>query len=225
MSMLPSLEKSFVKHVESWATEFYDKTIADNYWFFAFALNIDKGQPRSRKTTNLLKKCLKCQLVFVKYYATCKVLSNVTKANFEQTKKFVSQQKYWLEARKVPQFCFLFYLYNGSRIFLFADKITDIDFADIYSATGFYAISILNPLWKKVTRKFTDSFLKKLLYDLEFDQYKVEFDVPEEYGPGSDSKILYIKCRIQGDQTIDKIAKIKKCQDLFHVDVLKSLLA
>jgi len=223
--MLPTLEKSFVKHVKSWADEFNDKTIADNYGFFAFALNIDKDQPRSRKITNLLKKCLKCQLVFVKYYATCKVLSNITKANFEQTKEFVSQQKYWVKAGKVPRFCFLFYLYNNSRLFLFADKITDIDFADIYTATGFCAISILNPSWKKVTRKITDSFLKKLRYDLEFDQYEVELDVPEEYGPGSDSRILYVKCRIQGDPTIDKIAKMKKCQDLFDVDVPKSLLS
>jgi hypothetical protein len=220
--MLPSLEKPFVKHVNQWAADFYNTAIVEEFSFFAPLMGIDDTKKINRKVESYLTKCLDRQIVFVEYFATCKLLESDTKANLESTKKFVSIQNYSRNLVKtLPPFEVFFYLSNNRKVFLYANDLGDIDFADIFSAIFFEGISISNRNWKHLTENILNSTLKAIHEDMAFDHYEIQFDVPEEFAPNNKNTFIFTQCLVEGMPSLDKIVKMNKAKELFNIDVFK----
>jgi hypothetical protein len=218
--MLRSLEKSFVKQLKTWANDFSNTVVANNFKNFAFIVGVNESQNFSRKTKTLLQR----QLIFVQYCATCKMLGSSTKANLAAIKQWLSMQQISHVSRNSPPpYIVSFYLSDETRLFLAADNLKDIDFADIYSATFFEYISISNRKWKYLTKATLYSTLKLVHDDMAFDQYKIVFGIPDAYAPGRNIAVIWALCQVEGTPTIDKIAKIRKTNELFGTDVLKCL--
>lgn len=222
--MLRSLELPFAKYVNKVVTEFSNAAIADAFEFYSSLMGIDGVERKSRKTKTFLKKCLERQLVFIQYCATCKLLQSDTKANLEATKKWVSLQKIpdVTKIKNIPVYEIFFYLSNGCKVFAFSDNLSEIDFADIYSATFFEGISVSNRTWPYLTKANLKKTLKTIHDDMAFDQYEIKFGIPEEYAPSRNNAFVFAQCEVEGMPSIDKLVKIRKTNELFDIDLLKT---
>jgi hypothetical protein len=219
--MLSSLEHSFVTHVKQCVADFYNNVIADEFKLFSYLCGFEDSDFKSRKAIKLLTKRLDRQLVFIQYCATCKLLSNNSKTNIEKIIKWVKLQGLLISRKTKPLYGIFLFLSDESKVFLFANDLNDIDFSDIYSATFFEGFSISNASWSYLTKAKLDATLRKIQKDMAFDQYKILFGIPQEYAPSRKNALIVAQCQVAGIPSIDKIAKIKKANELFNIDVLK----
>jgi hypothetical protein len=220
--MMTTIEKSFVKTIQNWVDGYQSDVAANDSSTFAFVIGIDDAQKNTRKAKKFLAESLQRQTVFIEYCATCKMLANETKANLESIKRFVTLQ--WFSHahdQAIPLYKVLFHLADGKTVFLFANDLKDIDFADVYSATCFEYISVACRRWKLLTKANLRSTLKMIRDDMAFDRYEIHFVIPDECTPGREIAQVFAHCRVEGIPGIDKIAKIRKTNELFGVDVLK----
>jgi len=236
-----STEKTIVEYVNLWAKDFQNSIIDDDYNSYSFLMGSDGSQHKSKKLVAFLQKSLERQIVFIKYFATCRLLENQSKSNLQSINRLVSLQHFDLKFHKTsPRFEVCFYFSKGRKVYLFVNDLNEINFADIYAATLFEAISISNHEWKYLTKTILNSILKTVHEDMACDRYFVKFGIPEQYSPGKNNSIIYTVCEVdripsqQNDYTeycekiigtsdvdIDKIAKIRKANDLFGIDMLK----
>jgi hypothetical protein len=220
--MQTAIEKSFVKDIQKWVEGYQSDVAANDFATFAFVIEIDDARKNTRKAKKILAECLQRQSVFIQYCATCKLLANDTKANRESIQRFVTLQ--WFSHshdQAIPLYKVLFHLADGKTVFLFANDLKDIDFADVYSATCFEYIAVACRRWKTLTKANLRSTLKMIRDDMAFDQYKIRFMIPDESAPGREIAQVFAHCRVEGIPGIDKIAKVRKTNELFGVDVLK----
>jgi hypothetical protein len=126
-----------------------------------------------------------------------------------------SQAMLLLSKRKsIPVNEIFFYIANGYEVFVFADTLKDVDFADIYSATFFEGISVSNNTWPYLTKTILKKTLKTIYEDMAYDRYEINFRIPEEYAPSRKNASIFAECQVEGMPSIDKIVKIKKTNEL-----------
>jgi hypothetical protein len=236
-----SIEKQLVKHVNNWANEFQKSIISNAYENYSFLIGVEGENKKSKKISSFLQKSIERQIVFIKYFSHCRLLENHSKANLTSVKRLISSQHIDSSViKKIPQYEVFFYFSKGRKVFLFVDDLAEIDFADIYSATYFEAISISNHSWKYLTKTALNSTLKVIHDDMAYDHYNINFGIPDQYAPGKNNAIIYAACNVEkipaprndfteycekimgtSEIDIDKIAKIQKANELFGIDVLK----
>jgi len=239
--MTVSIEKQLLKHVNNWAIDFQKYSIVNDFENFSFLMGVEGENRKSKKISSFLLKSIERQVVFVKYVSLCRLLENHSKANLNAVKRLVSSQHIDPSViKKIPQFEVFFYFSKGRKVFLFVDDLDQIDFADIYAATYFEALSISNHSWKYLTKTALNSTLKAIHDDMAYDRYDINFGIPDQYAPGKNNALIYAACNVEripaprndfteycekimgtSEIDIDKIAKIQKANEFFGIDVLK----
>ncbi|NLC31257.1 MAG: hypothetical protein GX765_04370, partial [Candidatus Moranbacteria bacterium] len=165
--MTTSMEIDFVKHVKKWEKDFQKSIISNDYENYSYLMGVENDNKKSKKTISFLQKSLERQVVFVKYFSLCRLLENHSKANLNAVKRLISSQHIDPSVIKnIPQFEVFFYFSKGRKVFLFVDDLAQIDFADIYAATYFEALSISNHSWKYLTKTALNSTLKAIHDDM-----------------------------------------------------------
>jgi len=175
-----SFEKQFINHVNNWAKAFQKSIISNNYENYSYLMGVESKNRKPKKISSFLKTSIERQVMFVKYFNLCRLIENHSKANLNAVKRLVSSQHIDSSViKKIPQFEVLFYFSKGRKVFLFVDDLAQIDFADIYSAIYFEAISISNHSWKYLTKTALNSTLKIIHDDLAYDRYDINFGIPD----------------------------------------------
>lgn len=239
--MTSPIEKEYLKHVKKWELDFKKSNFSNDFENISILMGMEGENKKSKKISSFLQQSLERQVVFVKYFSHCRLLENHSKANLNAVKRLVSSQHIDPAlVKKIPQFEVFFYFSKGRKVFLFVDDLSEIDFADIYAATYFEAISISNHSWKYLTKTALNSTLKIVHDDMAYDRYDIKFGIPDQYSPSKTNSIIYAICNVEripaprNDYTeycekimgtseidIDKIAKIQQANELFDIDVLK----
>lgn len=217
-------EKLFVRFMKSWEAEYRKQTAADNYVLLSAVSGRPVSTPLKPAEKKVLSRLLDGQILFMKYYATTRMLITHTEENFIGVKKFLARQNFWDIKGGVPEYVVQFTLMNESMVFLLTNDLDEFDYADIYGGTAFEWINVDKLSWKAVPAKFPVKFEKLLRKDLEYDYDGVDLEYPYEYDLGTGQRPFQIKVEIMGDLGFDKVVKANKCNDLFKVDILKWVL-
>jgi hypothetical protein len=181
---------------------------------------IDAKRLSGRKKTTLARKAFERQITFVKYMAVCYMTGKMDGKGLKDLDRMLEllNMNVSLKKDKKAPCTVVFFMDDGLYVFLAADALDEIDFADVYAGTGFIGFCVHESGRDHWTPSPAKRVEKKIKHDLTYDYKKVILFMQRV--PGG-NEFLQFRCAISDeDLGMDKIVKIAKVRELFGVEVL-----
>jgi hypothetical protein len=181
---------------------------------------IDAKRLSGRKKTTLARKAFERQITFVKYMAVCYMTGKMNAQGIKDLDRMLELMDTTVSTRRDARapVTVVFFMDDDLHVFLAADALDDIDFADAYAGSGFIGFCVHEKgrdHWTPAPAKRVE---KQIKHDLTYDYKNVKLFMQRV--PGG-NEFLQFRCAITDeDLGMDKIVKIAKVRELFGVEVL-----
>ena len=217
--MVHDFWKEVKKRVKKWEKQYRKNAANGTMENIESLTGIDAKRLSGRKKTTLAKKAFERQITFIKYMAVCYMTGKMNYQGLKSLDRMLKLLDMTVSLKKDEKAPWMvaFFMDDGLCVFLAADALNEIDFADAYAGTGFIGFCVYERDRNHWTPAPAKRVEKQIKHDLTYDYKNVILFMQRV--PGG-NEYLQFRCTITDeDLGLNKIVKIAKVKGLFGVEM------